>query len=774
MNGKSWSFLASAMVLAAWAGSPGSATAAVTELYASPSGSGALCTLAAPCSLTGARALARTLIPTMTDDIRINLRGGTYALSAPFELTGSADSGVGSAFVRYEAYAGEVPVLSGGTTITGWTQVATARWRAPVPPTFLTRQLYVDGVRGQRPRSDLGAPGFNFTETADGYQVTATGIATWRNVSDIEIVDLVKWKQFRCGVDSIAVSGSLAEIKMDTPCWNLAQWHQGTFGGGSFDLSMGAIDDEEPNGLGWIENAYELLLRPGDWYHDRTENFVYYVPRAGQDMATAVVVAPVLETLFRAQGTPAVPIRNVKVVGLTFADAGWVRPSTPAGYPVLVLGQMTTTTTPPPPLVGPLEAMPGNVAVRAARDVTFERNTFTRLGATALAVEMGCQGVTVAGNLFHDVSGGGIVIGDLNFPNPPEAEITRDILVHDNVITDIGVEYWDTAAIFASFTDSASLVHNEIYNVPYTGIALGWFTATGAPQSFARDNLVASNLIHHVMQKVFDGGLIYAEGSQPGSVLSDNYLHNQADEFGALYLDFAASGFDVTRNVVASAPYWWLLTGGPALIRSVDNAIHHNFTETPAYQCGESEEPPAGDCFVVNKVSDNTEVPPQTFHPSALPIMQAAGLTSAYLSIKPATVRVEAEDYDAGMAYDTTPGNQGGSKYRPPDSVDLFWDLQRSNQVVVGNTASGEWLPYHVDAPMTGTYTFGFSVSTLSSGNTIGLIADSVLLGSVTLPNTLGAYQTVELPAVSLAQGPHIAGLALTGDFKLDYFYYRR
>ena len=50
-------------------------------IYASPNGSGSICTLAAPCSLSGARDLVRTLNQAMTDDIVIYLRGGTYTLT---------------------------------------------------------------------------------------------------------------------------------------------------------------------------------------------------------------------------------------------------------------------------------------------------------------------------------------------------------------------------------------------------------------------------------------------------------------------------------------------------------------------------------------------------------------------------------------------------------------------------------------------------------------------------------------------------------------------
>ena len=63
------------------------AAAVQYTFYASPTGSGTTCSLAAPCSLTGARDKVRTVNAAMTGDIVVNLRGGTYALTSTFALT---------------------------------------------------------------------------------------------------------------------------------------------------------------------------------------------------------------------------------------------------------------------------------------------------------------------------------------------------------------------------------------------------------------------------------------------------------------------------------------------------------------------------------------------------------------------------------------------------------------------------------------------------------------------------------------------------------------
>jgi hypothetical protein len=87
-------------------------------LYAAPDGSGQDCTKADPCSLAGARGRLRLLAQDMTEDLVVYLRGGTYTLDAPL-LLDPADSGRNGHRIRYEAHPDEVPVLSGGSQITG-------------------------------------------------------------------------------------------------------------------------------------------------------------------------------------------------------------------------------------------------------------------------------------------------------------------------------------------------------------------------------------------------------------------------------------------------------------------------------------------------------------------------------------------------------------------------------------------------------------------------------------------------------------------------------
>ena len=77
----------------------------------------------------------------------------------------------------------------------------------------------------------------------------------------------------------------------------------------------------------YLENALELLDKPGEWYLDRPAKTVYYLPRPGEDLGKAEVIAPALEKLVELRGTLDRPVHNIHFVGIAFEHGNWLRPS---------------------------------------------------------------------------------------------------------------------------------------------------------------------------------------------------------------------------------------------------------------------------------------------------------------------------------------------------------------------------------------------------------------------------------------------------------------
>lgn len=289
-------------------GSPATASAAATQharpavtttFYASPSGSGSTCTRSVPCSLNAAQIKVRGLTSSMSGDIDVDLLGGTYRLASAVKL-GPQDSGENGHQVVYQAAPGARPVVTGARQVTGWSEYDAGKdvYRAAVPVGTQSSQLFVNGVRAQRARSALNPSGF--TLSGSSFVTADPSYAAFTNQSGIQIVDDNDWKQMRCPLTSItATSSGGSSLNVDPTCFDNNNTHVPNAGFPFNGSGLPAL-----NGISWIENAYQLLTQPGQFYLDSSAGYLYYIPRPGQNMATADVELPGLQELVDLSGTP--------------------------------------------------------------------------------------------------------------------------------------------------------------------------------------------------------------------------------------------------------------------------------------------------------------------------------------------------------------------------------------------------------------------------------------------------------------------------------------
>ncbi len=571
--------------------------------FAAPNGGGGACTQALPCTLSGARDKVRSVNSGMDQDIIVNLRGGSYELEEPLELAGR-DSGSGGRDVIYRAYSSEKPVLSGGARVAGWAMHDASKgiYVAEVPASLNTRQLYVNGSRAVRARSERDPAGF--TPTEDGYTTDGTEAQNWDGEPElgnpVEFVDLEQWRDIRCGVES--VSG--ADIAMLQPCWKNAQLSS------EWGNYMPKLN--EPT---WIENSYQFLDEPGEWYLDRSESRLYYKPRAGEDISASQIIAPRTEKLIEARGTLDNPVRDIRFSGITFANTTWLRPSTNEGYAPEVAGFLHDG--------DPVYTYktPASIDLDAAKNIRFEGNLFENLGSNAINLDNGSQGNAVIGNTFEDISSGGVYIGDVQDEDhhpTDERSIVKDNVVENNYITRVGADYFDGVGVLATFTEGTVISHNEIHDVPFNGISLGygwgrvdpggeWGYSEPTP---AKDNEVTHNLIYDYLEVLRDGGGIYTTGSLPGTTVSHNYIYDQGRDQASLYPDEATKYVTFSNNV-SSRVLSWLHMWSPT---ASGNSIQNNFSSSPLMEKD-------GD----NEVAGNTFVGDGDWPQAALDIMSGAG-----------------------------------------------------------------------------------------------------------------------------------------------------
>lgn len=503
-------------------------------------------------TIVKARNVVRTINRPMTGDIIINLRGGTYELTSTFTLT-SDDSGNDGYTIIYQNYNCEIPILSGGRKISGWTIHDTTKniYQAKVDTASNTRQLYVNGLRAIRARSK-DATGWK--ESGDGYTCPEE-VATWKNITNVEVVSYKEWKCHRGSIMSI--NGS--HVIMDQPYWKYLHNQY----------------DAPPV---WIENAYELLDTEGEWYLNHSAGILYYKPRVGENMKNVEVIMPRLEVLIQGSN-----MSNVQFKGITFSYVTWLQPNSNNGFPCTQADYIG------------YRQIPGNLIFDHCSNLHFENNTFTHLGVSGLQLYLGCKNNIIDYNTFNDISGSAISIGGISKFDPTEKDLVRDNTLANNYITKVAVEYESCVGIFVGYTEHTVITHNEIKYLPYTAISVGW--GWNYKKIAGKNNEISYNLIDSVMLILRDGGGIYTLSSQPGSQVHDNFINHIFSKSWSLYPDEGSSNMNWYHNVVSNMTNW-LHLGNPNI---QNDTIKNNYYDT------KFQEIKSINCVVQNNVfvSDN-------------------------------------------------------------------------------------------------------------------------------------------------------------------------
>jgi hypothetical protein len=492
---------------------------------------------------------------------------------------------------------------------------------------------------------------FTFTNSGLTFSNSALNyLNTLANQNRVELRTINSFTDRYSPVQSI--SGNV--ITMQQPAWNNNTW--------GYD-AMATPGRAGPMSL---ENAYEFLDAAGEWYVNTTTGVLYYKPLSGQDMNTANVEFPVLQSLVDIGGTYDAPAHHISFSGITFSGTSWLGPSSNQGYAEQQTGTYVSGNWNWPAnrlsscWVGcqQFEAtrphwkqMPGAVQVSAANNIAFSEDQFVNLGQTAMGigndanahtsgVGLGASSITVTKSVFTRVAANGIVAGgvqaDAHHPSDPRM-VNKDITISNNLLHDVGLDYRASTSFMPTYVTNATVSHNEIYNMPYSGlnVGFGWGAndAGGADEyadrglynyqpryttpTTATNNKIIGNDIHDTMQLMTDGGCIYTLSSNPSMVINGNYCHRINNWYG-LYFDEGARYQTASGNVLADIGTW-------ATANTRDKNNTGNLTVTGNWTS-------SGTTFGLtngqrgNVISNNTLVTNGNWPPAAQAVMAAAGI----------------------------------------------------------------------------------------------------------------------------------------------------
>lgn len=206
---------------------------------------------------------------------------------------------------------------------------------------------------------------------------------------------------------------------------------------------------------------------------------------------------------------------------------------------------------------GEWNRLPAAVEFRNAVGCRFEGNRITHVAATALSFHQRCRNNRIVGNEIADAGGNGIMVGEGHEGRKDASVTSRDNLVASNFIHHCGRDFFGCVGIWIGHTEHSVVSHNLVCNLPYTGISVGW-TWNPSPTP-CKGNLIEYNHIHHVMQTMADGGGIYTLGFQPGTALRGNLIHDVPMTFGrapsnGMFIDEGSKGFLFEGNVIYRTP----------------------------------------------------------------------------------------------------------------------------------------------------------------------------------------------------------------------------
>lgn len=528
-----------------------------------------------------AREWRRLNRPEVAGGIYIRLEEGVYAQRNSLFLR-PEDSGTPDSPTVICAVDGVHPVISGGVAVTGWKRgcnhpaipekLRQKIWSAEAPlignRRVETRQMWVNGHKVQRAAQfpDGGLErmiDFNPEEQTITIPVSqSVNPERLQNAGQLEMIVHQRWAIAILRVKSIDAKDRQAVVRFHEPESHLEfahPWPQPVIGG------------EKGNSSFCLTNALELLDQPGEWFQEYPSGTIYYYPQAGENMETAEVIIPALETLVTIDGTLSRPVKHIQFNGITFAHTSWMRPSyqghvtLQGGFPLLDAYKLQE---PGLPEKAELEnqawiTRPETaIRVRGAEHIDFKHCTFRHLSSTGLDYEWAVTASSVEDCQFTDIGGTALLVGafpdggfETHIPFIPVdvRELCSHITIRNNFISNVTNEDWGCVGIGAGYVRNMDISHNEVCHLNYSGICVGW--GWTSLESGMCNNRIEANYVHHFARRLYDAGGLYTLSNQPGSVMRNNRIEHLIeapyatnDRAFYIYLDEATDGYTMENN----------------------------------------------------------------------------------------------------------------------------------------------------------------------------------------------------------------------------------
>lgn len=406
------------------------------------------------------------------ESVEVIFSNGTYYL--PQTIVFTPDDNTSNNVITYKSAEEGKAIINGGSLLKlKWKPIQNGVFVANIDGNPVIDQLYINGVRQRMARFPNAVAGKNVFDTWELSHIVKSDSAN----NPLDPKRIARWKNPQGGYLHA----------MHSLLWGDMHWLiKGTKADGKLDME-GGWQNNRPSTMHpafrMVENIFEELDAPNEWFYNSTEHKLYYMPEAQTNLKTAKVEIVRLKNLIEFNGTKATPVKNIRLQGFVFRHAARTFMENKES---LLRSDWTVF-------------RGGAVFFNGAEDCSVQDCEFDQVGGNSIFVNNYNRRIAITGCYIHNSGASGVAFvgdpatvrnpifqyGKQNYemidrtPGPKGDNFPSDCLVENCLINLTGRDEKQTAPVHISMSHKIRVNHCSIYDVPRAGININEGTFGG-------------------------------------------------------------------------------------------------------------------------------------------------------------------------------------------------------------------------------------------------------------------------------------------------------